>query len=538
MSLLLASCATPLPAPDQPGAQDAYRAALSGDAKGPRVREARERLEAREWDEARAAHSVFGYRRFLKEFETSRHAPEARQLLEGLRWTAAEEDGSEAALAGYLEDEPRGAHSGEAWARLSSLRLAAALRAESAGALRAWLLENPAAPGREKAQAALDDLEWRAASDAPAFRRYLDAHLDGAHRAEAQAKLLQAQREEAELLEDEARLRALHDPAADHVAWRRAAALLDEGMLLQLSRRAGPHAAEASRDLAALRKDERRAALLESAAHQLYLPRATLDELPETAPERAQRLREWAQALDGARLHRLLAEVASSRASVALAALEGAEQLLKDLPAAEARVRAERELAALEPLAVGAPQLAALAVLQLALGRPEEALGSARSAAARDPRCAPAMWLAARLEPEKALQQIALQGLRAQGRELGAAHAEAARAGDAAALAESCAGLRASDRAAQVIAEAGGEALAIRRQIEEGARASGARSTSADVVCFHPAPGSSVDRLEAARVLAAAGTSLARPALVRAAARDPDAQVRAAARGAVALEAK
>ena len=99
------------------------------------------------------------------------------------------------------------------------------------------------------------------------------------------------------------------------------------------------------------------------------------------------------------------------------------------------------------------------------------------------------------------------------------------------------AGLRASDRAAQVIAEAGREALAIRRQIEEGARASGERSTSAEVVCFHPAP-ASAERLEAARVLAAAGTPLARPALVRAAARDPDAQVRAAARGAVALDAK
>ena len=542
VALLLASaCAVPLPSPDQTGADDAYRAALSRDAKGPRVREARERLEALEWNEALAAHSVFGYRRFLKEFEDSRHAPEARQLLEGLRWTAAEKDGSEAALSGYLEDEPRGAHAGEAWARLSSLRLAAALRAQSAGALRTWRLDNPAAPGREKAQAALDDLEWRAAVDAPAVRRYLDAHLDGAHRKEAQQRLLKAQRDEAALLEDEPRLRALNDPAADRIAWQRAAALLDEGMLLRLARKSGPHAAEAARDLAELRKNGRRAALLESAAHRLYLPRATQDELPEAAPERAQRLREWAQALDGARLHRLLAEIASSRASVAMAALDGAEQVLQGLPAAEARVRAERELAVLGPLAVGAPQLAALAVLQLLAGRPEEALGSARSAAARDPRCAPAMWLAARLEPEKALQQIALQGLRTQGRELGAAHAEAARAGDAAALAESCAALRAADRAAQSIPEAGGEALAIRRQIEEGARALAARTAaSADLslLCSPQAQASSAARLEAARALVAAGSPLARPALARAAVRDPDPEVRAAARGAVALEVK
>ena len=548
VTLLACACATPLPAPDRPGADDAYRAALAPGAKGPRVREARERLEALEWDEARAAHSIFGYRRYLKEFEDSRHATEARQLLEGLRWTAAEADGSAAALAGYLEDEPRGAHAQEAWARLSSLRLAAALGAGSAGALRAWLTENPTAPGREQALTALDELDWRAAAEAPAWRRYLDEHLDGAHRAEAQAKLSRAQRDEAELLEDEPRLRALGDPAADRIAWQRAAALLDEGRLLQLSRRPGPHAAEAARALAALRKDGRRAALLESAAHRLYLPRATLDELPEAAPDRAQRLRDWAGALDGARLHRLLAELASPRASVALAALDGAEQLLQGLPAAEARVRAERELAALQPLAVGAPQLAAVAALQLALGRGEAALESARAAAARDSRCAPALWLAARLEQEKALQQMALQGLRAQARDLAAAHAAAARTGDAAALAESCAALRAADRAAQAVAEAGPEALAIRRQIEEGVRAAGARATpaaeaevatganSAAAPCASPAPPSSDQRLEAVRILISAGTPLARPALARAAARDPDARVRAAAQGAVALD--
>ena len=106
-------------------------------------------------------------------------------------------------LAGYLNDEPRGAHADEAWARLSTLRLAAARRAGAAAPLRTCLLENPSAPGREKAQAALDDLDFRAAGDAPALRRYLDEHLDGAHRAAAQGKLGQALRDEAELLEDE-----------------------------------------------------------------------------------------------------------------------------------------------------------------------------------------------------------------------------------------------------------------------------------------------------------------------------------------------
>src|SRR5207253_1422851 len=225
--IVLCACAAPLPAPDQPGARDTYRAVLDADAKGPRAREARERLEAAEWDNARAAHTIFAYRRFLKEFEDSRHAPEARQLLEGLRWTQADKDGSETALAAYVSDESRGAHAQEAWARLSSLRLLQAVQSGSAVSLRSWLAENPAAAGRDK------------------------------------------------------------------------------GKLAQLARRPGPFAGDAARDLAFLRKDSRRAALLEAAAHKLYLPRATLDELPEEAPRRALRLREWAAAFDGSRLHRM-----------------------------------------------------------------------------------------------------------------------------------------------------------------------------------------------------------------------------------------
>ena len=59
----------------------------------------------------------------------------------------------------------------------------------------------------------------------------------------------------------------------------------------------------------------------------LYLPRPSLDELPEGSRERAIRLREWAVALDGARLHRMLLEVASPRAWVALAETAGASPL-------------------------------------------------------------------------------------------------------------------------------------------------------------------------------------------------------------------
>ena len=520
--LLAAACAVPLPPPDQPGAKDAYRAVLSVDPTGPRAREARDRLEEAEWDSARAAHTIFAYRRFLKEFEDSRHTLEARQLLEGLRWAAADRDGSETALSAYLSDEPRGAHAQEAWARLSSLRLAQVLSNGSAVSLRTWLAENPSAPGREKAQAALDEAEWGAAHDAAAWRRYLAENEGGAHRKEAQARLDQALRDEAELLEDEPALRKLGDPAADRIAFDRAAALLDEGRLAQLARRAGPFATEAARNLALLRKDSRRAAQLEAAAHALYLPRATLDELPDSAPERAQRLREWAAALDGGRLHRMLAELSAPRAQVAMAALDGAQALLAGLPAQEARVRAERELQALQPTAIDAPQLAAIAVLQGALGRPGDALASARAAASADPRSAPAVFLAAQLEQEKDLQQIALQALRLQARQLAEMHESAK---DPVAIGELCVALRGSSRAAEAIAGAGEEALKIRRLLDGAA-------------CAANPPGFAPERAAAARALKAAGSPLARQALARAAARDPDPTVRAAAAGAVALDSR
>jgi len=204
-------------------------------------------------------------------------------------------------------------------------------------------------------------------------------------------------------------------------------------------------------------------------------------------------------------------------------------------------VRAERELAALQPLAVDAPQLAAVSILQISLGQDEAALATARAAASRNPRCAPAVWLQARLEKEPALQQIALQALRVQGRDLAGAHADAARKGDAAALGESCAGLRACERAVDRIPEAVPETQAIRRQVEEGARAMYQlynSYTARGPPCASPGPDPETfadQRLEAARVLAAA-KPLARPALERAAARDPDPRVRDAVQGAVALE--
>jgi hypothetical protein len=511
--IALCACAAPLPRPGDPGARDAWRAELSRNPKGPRARQARERLEQAEWDAARAAHTIFAYRRFAEEFSDSRHAGEGRQLLEGLRWAETERDGSERALSGYLADEPRGAHAAQAWTLLSALRLGAVLRDGSARALREWLVENPAASGRERAEAALDETDFREAADGTAWRRYLEAHPDGAHRKEAQARLEGIARADAELLEDEAGLRARGDVAAERIAYQRAAALLDEGKLAQIARRAGPFSAEAARDLAGLRKDRRRAGALESAAQKLFLPRASLRELPEAGDARARALRGWAAAADGERLHRILGELSSQRAQVALAALDAAEQLLASLPAAEARVRAEKELAALRPLAQDGPQLAGVAVLELALGHEQLALAAAREGAGRNPRCAPAVWLAARMEKEPGLVPIAAQVLRGLANALAAEHTDAA-------VGELCAARRAAEKAAELLPEARAEAVVIARRC--------GREREAEV------EGWVDERRNGARELAGARTALTRSALARAAVRDPDAVVKRIAQEALA----
>ena len=295
--------------------------------------------------------------------------------------------------------------------------------------------------------------------------------------------------------------------------------VLDEGRLAQLARRGGPSAPAARSDLAGLRRDPRRAGALESAAARLYLPRATLDELPGAAPERARRLLEWAVALDGRRLHRLLAELGSPRAQVALAALDAAEALLAGLPAAESRLRAQREAAALRPLAQDAPQLAGLSLLELALGDASAALAAARAAAGRDPGCAPALWLAARLETEPGLRDLAGQNLRRQADALVQAFGPAA--SEPAAAGELCAALRAAELASALGAlGASGAALGARSRLQQPCP---------------EAPGPNApERLAGARALVASGSPLARAALARAAARDPDPAVRSAAQGALA----
>jgi hypothetical protein len=220
---------------------------------------------------------------------------------------------------------------------------------------------------------------------------------------------------------------------------------------------------------------------------------------------------------------------------VALAAVDAAEALLAGLPRAEAAVRAERALLALRPIAQAAPQLVQVALVERALGKVREALEAAREAASRDPRSAPAAWLAVQLEEEAgeaAVVLLAAQALRSQASWLAGAHAEAAQGGDASAAHELCAAARAGERAAALLKspEAQADALSLRRRAEEAQRSAavacdgdGARPDGTAFAAL------AEERRRAARELAAARSSLAEAALARAAARDPDPAVRAEA---------
>jgi len=443
-SLALA-CGHKEPTPDAPGAADYYRSRLADSPKGSRATEYRDALESAEFAEAQAKGTVLGFRTFLSEFPDGPHQRQARTLLEALRWNDAVADGSEGALQGFLADEPKGAHADEAWSRIAELQLRAALASQSAPQLRAWLAAHPNAAGRDRAAAALAAADFRAATGAPLhlrralLRSYLSEHPDGAQRGEAESLEASASVEEAALLGDELELRAWvragsaeAKRALAGLALADAASRLDAGELAELARGAdSPEARRAAKLLASLHKLGGRAKDASAQARALRLPSAhdSASERPSAPRERARALRDAALSLDGRELAPLLSEMSAASPWVAEAALESALYLARSLPAEEARVRAARAAAALQPIAQDGPHLAALAIALYAQGDGAAALAQARAAAARDPRSLIALIVAAKLEAEQGELPLTLVSSRALAR---AAHnALDARAGGA-----------------------------------------------------------------------------------------------------------
>lgn len=583
LALAGAACKSPLPPPEQPGAADAYRAALGADPKGPRAGEARKRLEQVEFERARQAGTILALRSFLSEFPGGPHAREAGGLLEAARWAEAERQGTQRALQGFLADEPQGAHAPLAWQRLAQLELSAALAARSPEALRGWLRAWPREPGREKAAAALQELSLAQALAAPAehrseaLRAFLRDFPEGAGRAAALEALDRAALEEARLLEDEESLRRLARAGglaeaaleADRVAAAVALARLDAQRLRELAPRLP--APERTRVEGALKALLRALPGLAAEARALFLPGPSDGALPAGPAARARSLGAVARALDGKRLPLVLAETGAPHPWVAGAAFAGAEALLAGLPRSEAILRAARLSAQLEPLALDGPRLGQLSLLQAAAGDGRRARELARAAAAQAAPPVPLLLHALRLEAAGGERQVALLAAEALASAVraslqarlptapapGAARADAvpaaartAEQGPSSSLLALCALEESAAAGAALLAAlpAGpGEEAAARTRAgaaleeararagqarEEAERAQGAREACAAERAWLTARAeeAALRRRKAAQVLRAAGP-VGAPALERALARDPDSVVRAVAKG-------
>lgn len=264
--LFLVGCATAAPPvvthADAADALRAQRALADNDFERALISE---ELASVEIERARAAHTVFAYRRFLEEFPIGREATTARNLLESLRFEEAIELNTALAWQSFLSEHPSGAHAVEARERLGALAADAAVGSGDLPKVRDFLSRYPDHPSRER----LVELEDRLAfAEAQAgtlaqVETYLDAHPLGAFRVEALD--LREQREHAMLLGasdlEQARRRSAADPSGrsqglvDEILYLDAIATLDLVALETLSTHAVmPTRQRAKETLDALRR--------------------------------------------------------------------------------------------------------------------------------------------------------------------------------------------------------------------------------------------------------------------------------------------
>lgn len=247
LALLLVSCATAAPPPpshaDAAGALRAQRALADNDFERALISE---ELAAVEIERARAAHTVFAYRRFLEEFPTGREATTARALLESLRFDEAKQKNTPLAWESFLAEHSNGAHAVEARERLGALAADAAVESGDLMKVRDVLSRYPEHPRRQELVALEDRLAFAEAKAGTLaqLEAYLAQHPLGAHRVEALD--LREQREHAILLGagdlEQARRRASADPSGrsqglvDEILYRNAMGTLDLTALDALAR--------------------------------------------------------------------------------------------------------------------------------------------------------------------------------------------------------------------------------------------------------------------------------------------------------------
>jgi hypothetical protein len=118
------------------------------------------------WNKASAQNTVAAYRSFIQHYPSDPRVRQARNRIDALKdrqaWSAAESAGTVQAYQQYLQQYPDGAHAADAQSAVTKLeQVAAWQRAESAGTVAAYqsfLDEYPGAPQAGQAQAKIDTL--------------------------------------------------------------------------------------------------------------------------------------------------------------------------------------------------------------------------------------------------------------------------------------------------------------------------------------------------------------------------------------------
>lgn len=248
----VAGCVTTPPLPDLSHADEAdalraRRALADNDFERALITE---ELATVELERARAANTVFAYRRFLEEFPIGREATTARKLLEALRFAEAGAENTPLAWNVFLSEHPQGEHATEARLRLGSLTIDALTGTDDLAGVRAALAQFPDHPRRGELVTLEDRLAFEAArrEGLAQVQAYLSEHPMGSYRVEA-LDLAETLEREA-LLEsgdlERARLRAASDhtgrfqEVVDELLLRDALAMLDRPALEKLAKDAVP----------------------------------------------------------------------------------------------------------------------------------------------------------------------------------------------------------------------------------------------------------------------------------------------------------
>lgn len=411
-AVLLAACASaraPAPPPDSDPGADAeaagLRAAMSlaeDDFQRVQIREELARAELRR---ARAAHTVFAYRKFLDEFPVGDDADVARGMLEQLRFAQAGKTGTKLAWESFLDEHPRGRFAPEARRRLGALEIAAALATKDRARVRDVLARYPDHEARGPIVQHEDDLAYSEAKAAglDGLGGYLADHPTGRHRAEAEG--VRRLFERVRLLETEnlalARKRASQGDATDddravvaELTLRRALRSLDEAALAAL---AGDETAPAPMREMALQRVEslarvppapqiREAIDAARAGAGLRNPQELRALVGVADPlEQAEALRELAEQGRMEDADAIVAAMDSRYAGVRLAAVEALRALHSAVrPAVWDGWRAARETELL-PAAMTAPPWRRLAAIRDAVGDAAGAAAAWREVVRFDP---------------------------------------------------------------------------------------------------------------------------------------------------------